>query len=113
MTQTTLYIKYFSKDIADDALRAAFSRFGTVTSCQIARLTTGESKGFGYVSFSTADEAKCAISGMHEKMWLSQQLHVELFKKKVVRDQEKTEKTRKFKEALAMVRTLLFLAAAL
>ena len=46
-------------------------------------------------------------------MWLSQQLHVELFKKKVVRDQEKTEKTRKFKEALAMVRTLLFLAAAL
>lgn len=51
---------------ADDAaLSTAFQSFGTVTDAKvILDRETGKSRGFGFVTFSTAEEAKAAIAGM-------------------------------------------------
>lgn len=32
---------------------------------------TGRSRGFGYVNFSTNDEAEAAITGMNDQVWMA------------------------------------------
>ena len=72
--ETNLYIKSLKGDVTDQVLTAAFSKFGKVTSVCIK---THEPKGapgsapqekpsvnlkFGFINFSTADEAKSAFT---------------------------------------------------
>ena len=49
----------------DDSLRNCFSGFGTVTDAKvITDRETGRSRGFGFVTFSSNDEAAAAIAEM-------------------------------------------------
>ncbi len=49
----------------DHGLNAAFSAFGTVTEAKvITDRDTGRSRGFGFVTFSSSDEAQAAIAAM-------------------------------------------------
>jgi RNA recognition motif-containing protein len=49
----------------DEGLRAAFSGFGTVTEAKvISDRETGRSRGFGFVTFASSDQAQAAIAGM-------------------------------------------------
>ncbi|MBU0553442.1 RNA-binding protein, partial [Myxococcota bacterium] len=49
----------------DDGLRAAFEPFGEVTDAKvITDRETGRSRGFGFVTFATSEEAQAAIQGM-------------------------------------------------
>ena len=51
----------------DDSLRNAFEAFGTVTDAKvITDRETGRSRGFGFVTFSSGDEAANAINGLNE-----------------------------------------------
>ncbi len=51
----------------DDSLRNAFEAFGTVTDAKvITDRETGRSRGFGFVTFSTSDEARNAVNGLNE-----------------------------------------------
>jgi RNA recognition motif-containing protein len=63
-----LYIKNLEDDVDDDKLRAEFEVFGAVTSCKVMRDDKGTSKGFGFVCFSTPDEATKAVAEMNNKM---------------------------------------------
>ena len=58
-----LYVGNLPYNISDDQLRDVFTRFGTPESARvITDRDTGQSKGFGFVEFNNADEAKQALS---------------------------------------------------
>lgn len=83
-----LYIKNLEDGIDDEKLRAEFEVFGTVTSAKIMRDEKGTSKGFGFVCFSTPEEATKAVAEMNNKMIGSKPLYVSLAQRKEVRRQQ-------------------------
>ena len=83
-----LYIKNLDDDMDDDKLRADFEPYGTITSAKIMRDEKGISKGFGFVCFSSPDEATKAVSEMNGKMIGSKPLYVSLAQRRDVRKQQ-------------------------
>ncbi|KDR81662.1 hypothetical protein GALMADRAFT_239752, partial [Galerina marginata CBS 339.88] len=83
-----LYIKNLEDDVDDDKLRAEFEVFGTVTSCKVMRDDKNTSKGFGFVCFSTPDEATKAVAEMNNKMIGTKPLYVSLAQRRDVRRQQ-------------------------
>ncbi|EJD52935.1 polyadenylate binding protein [Auricularia subglabra TFB-10046 SS5] len=83
-----LYIKNLEDDIDDEKLRAEFEPFGTITSCKVMRDEKNTSKGFGFVCFSSPDEATKAVSEMNNKMIGSKPLYVSLAQRREVRRQQ-------------------------
>ena len=62
-----LYIKNLEDDVDDDRLRGEFEPFGTITSAKVMRDDKGTSKGFGFVCFSSPDEATKAVAEMNQR----------------------------------------------
>ena len=60
-----MYIKNIHDSVSDNDLRGHFSSCGNITSVRIMRGERGESRGFGFVCFSNAEEAKKAVSSLH------------------------------------------------
>jgi RNA recognition motif-containing protein len=54
-----VYVGNISYDTTDDSLRAAFEPFGTVVSARVVT-DRGRSKGFGFVEYTTPDDANKA-----------------------------------------------------
>ncbi|CAH1443234.1 unnamed protein product [Lactuca virosa] len=83
MKEANLYIKNLDETITDDEkLKALFSPFGTITSCKIMFDSQGVSKGFGFVAFSTREEAKKAMVEMNRKMVGRKPLYVSVAERK-------------------------------
>ena len=60
-----LYVGNLSKNVTDAQLNDLAVPFGTLVSANVAtERSTGESKGFGFVEFSNADEGRAAITGL-------------------------------------------------
>ena len=60
-----LYVGNLSKQITDAQLNDLAVPFGTLISATVAtERSSGASKGFGFVEFSNADEARAAITGL-------------------------------------------------
>lgn len=58
-----LYVGNLGYNISDDQLRDVFARFGSPDSARvITDRDSGQSKGFGFVEFSDAEQAKAALS---------------------------------------------------
>jgi polyadenylate-binding protein len=83
-----LYIKNLEDDVDDEKLRAEFEPFGTITSYKVMRDDKGTSKGFGFVCFSSPDEATKAVAEMNNKMIGSKPLYVSLAQRREVRRQQ-------------------------
>jgi RNA recognition motif-containing protein len=65
---TKLYVGNLSFDTNDADLRTAFAACGSVTDVAIVQdKMTGRSRGFGFVTMSSAEEAQAAISQFHGK----------------------------------------------
>lgn len=77
-----LYIKNLDEGIDDDKLRADFSVCGTITSAKIMRDDKGRSKGFGFVCFSTPEEATKAVTEFNGRMLAGKPIYVALAQKK-------------------------------
>ena len=61
-----LYVGNMSFNTTEDALRDAFTQFGTVTDVYIANdRETGRPRGFAFVTFSSEAESKAAIEKMN------------------------------------------------
>ncbi|KAF7588731.1 Splicing factor [Aspergillus hancockii] len=58
-------------------LKELFSKYGTVELVRMPRKVDGSSKGFGYVVFSSKEEATAALA-MHEQQFRSRPLHVRI-----------------------------------
>merc|ERR1719443_2305534 len=71
--------------MTDDELKSVFEKFGEVTSCVAMKDDKGKCKGFGFVSFSSADDATKAVTEMHLKVVKGKPLYVGLAEKKEVR----------------------------
>jgi len=83
-----LYVKNLEDDVDDDKLRSEFEPFGTITSCKVMRDEKASSKGFGFVCFSSPDEATKAVAEMNNKMIGSKPLYVSLAQRREVRRQQ-------------------------
>lgn len=83
-----LYVKNLDDNIDDERLRKEFSQFGTITSAKVmceSRSKTGEpgrSKGFGFVCFSSPEEATKAVTEMNGRILVSKPLYVALAQRK-------------------------------
>jgi len=80
-----LYIKNLDDDIDDTKLRGIFDQFGTITSAKVMSDPKGGSKGFGFVCFSTPEEATKAVTEMNGKIVGSKPLYVALAQRKELR----------------------------
>jgi polyadenylate-binding protein len=74
---TNLYVKYLDDDVTNDKLREVFAGCGQVTSAYVEMdKEKGISKGFGYVNFSTHEEATKAVMEMNGKTVGTKPLYV-------------------------------------
>ncbi|KAH7926502.1 RNA-binding domain-containing protein [Leucogyrophana mollusca] len=63
-----LYVGNLSWSTTDDSLRSTFGQFGEVTdSIVMCDRETGRSRGFGFVTMATEDQAQSAIDNMNEQ----------------------------------------------
>lgn len=83
-----LYIKNLEDGIDDEKLRGEFEPFGTITSCKVMCDEKGTSKGFGFVCFSSPDEATKAVAEMNNKIIGTKPLYVSLAQRREVRRQQ-------------------------
>lgn len=61
-----LYVGNLSKQITEAQLAELAEPYGTLVSTDVVtERKSGESKGFGFLEFSNADEARAAITGLH------------------------------------------------
>ncbi|CAN3374315.1 hypothetical protein DIURU_000806 [Diutina rugosa] len=80
-----LFIKNLDDSIDSEKLEEEFKPFGTITSAKVMVDDTGKSKGFGFVCFSSPEEATKAITEMNQRMVLGKPLYVALAQRKDVR----------------------------
>jgi len=76
-----LYVKNLDDTIDDDKLRQEFAPFGTITSAKVM-CEEGRSKGFGFVCFSSPEEATKAVTEMNGRIIVSKPLYVALAQRK-------------------------------
>ncbi|XP_061912479.1 polyadenylate-binding protein 1A-like isoform X2 [Entelurus aequoreus] len=76
-----LYVKNLDDGIDDDRLRKEFAPFGIITSAKVMT-DGGHSRGFGFVCFSSPEEASKAVAEMSGRMLGTQQLYVALAQRK-------------------------------
>jgi polyadenylate-binding protein len=80
-----VYVKNLDHTIDDERLRAEFEPFGAITSAKVMRDEKEDSKGFGFVCFSTAEEAAKAIAELNGRVLEGKPVYVALAQRKDVR----------------------------
>lgn len=80
-----LYIKNLDDEVDDEKLRGIFNPFGLITSSKVMRDSKGASKGFGFVCFSSPEEATKAVTEMNGKIVGNKPLYVALAQRKEMR----------------------------
>lgn len=83
-----LYLKNIPEEFDDERLREEFAPFGTITSAKVMRAPSGVSRGFGFVCYSSPDEANKAVAEMNGKMMDNKPLYVALAQRKEARRQQ-------------------------
>ncbi|XP_009621194.1 organelle RRM domain-containing protein 2, mitochondrial [Nicotiana tabacum] len=68
LTSPKLFVSGLSRYTSDENLKKAFEQFGKLVEAKvITDRATGRSKGFGFVSYETVEEAEKAREGMNAK----------------------------------------------
>ncbi|XP_072980175.1 polyadenylate-binding protein 7-like isoform X2 [Typha angustifolia] len=79
---SNVYVKNIDDAIDDGALREHFSQCGSITSAKVMRDDKGVSKGFGFVCYSTPEEASKAVKTLHGRMFYGKPLYVAVAQRK-------------------------------
>lgn len=95
-----LYVKNLDDSIDDERLRKEFQPFGAITSAKVM-LEEGRSKGFGFVCFSSPEEATKAVTEMNGRIVGIKPLYVALAQRK---EDRKAHLTSQHMQRIANVR---------
>lgn len=76
-----LYVKNLDDTVNDETLRKEFAAHGTITSAKVMT-ENGSSKGFGFVCYSTTEEANKAATEMNGRIVGSKPLYVAMAQRK-------------------------------
>jgi len=96
-----LYIKNLEDGIDDERLRSEFSNYGTITSAKVMKDDKGNSKGFGFVCFSSPDEATKAVTEMNGRILVTKPLYVALAQRK---DERRAQLSTQFMQRVGPLR---------
>ena len=77
-----IFIKNLDKDIDNKALYDTFAQFGNIVSAKVATDSQGQSKGYGFVQFDTAEAADGAISKVNGMLMNDKQVYVGPFQRR-------------------------------
>ncbi|KAK0203475.1 hypothetical protein DFS33DRAFT_805219 [Desarmillaria ectypa] len=83
-----LFCKNLDPEIDSNALFSHFRHFGQIVSARVMRTETGESRGFGFVSYQTPDQAAAAMHAMNGLQIGSKQIAVRLHEPKQLRQEK-------------------------
>jgi polyadenylate-binding protein len=64
-----LYVKNLDDGVTEEQLRELFAPFGTITSSRIMKDESGLSRGFGFVCYSSAEEATRAVQELNNRIF--------------------------------------------
>ncbi|PKA51117.1 putative polyadenylate-binding protein [Apostasia shenzhenica] len=81
-TASNVYVKNIDDGVDDNVLREHFGQCGTITSAKVMRDERGISKGFGFVCYSTPEEAGKAVNTLHGCMFHGKPLYVAFAQRK-------------------------------
>ncbi|XP_067047284.1 polyadenylate-binding protein 1-like isoform X7 [Acropora muricata] len=85
---TNVYIKNFGEDMDEERLRELAEKFGHVLSLKVVTDESGCSKGFGFVSYETPEQAQLAVDDLCGKEWNGQKLYAARAQKKAERQMD-------------------------
>lgn len=74
-----LYVRNLDETVDDELLKKEFQPHGTITSARIERDSEGRSRLFGYVCYSSSEEAAKALQAMQRKLVAGKPLFVTLW----------------------------------
>lgn len=83
-----LFCKNLDPEIDSNGLFTHFRQFGQIVSARVMRNENGESRGFGFVSFQTPDQAMAAMHAMNGITLGSKQITVRLHEPKQLRQEK-------------------------
>ena len=84
-TGLNVYVRNLDEGVDDDELRREFTPSGTVASVRIMRDPEGRSRLFGFVCFTTQEDAAKAVTALNNKMLRGKPLYVTLWQPREVR----------------------------
>lgn len=77
-----LYVKNLDESCDEEQLMVEFSPYGAIVSCKVMRDEKGVSKGFGFICFSTPEEAAKALAEVNGKLVTGKPIFVAMAQRK-------------------------------
>jgi len=94
---TNIFVKNLPEGYSEEKLKELFTPFGTISSAAIAGEEAGQSKGFGFVNFETAEAAQAAVEAVNTQEVEGKTLFVGRAQKRQERDAELRHKFEQMK----------------